>query len=345
MAESRIEEMTQQSGKLLIPFLYSTSIHLVTIIFICIFVTMPVPGKSQGGREDVQKTETVKYFKTSLGRRDLLEDEITAEEAENANHFRAVYNLQGELKTIEFIPNADNKRKRIKKRELFPKPKPPFRYYESWNPHTKNLEKEIPEHKVGDRPFHRASFLDSTHVKSVEYFRRRNRLLWTYYITWDTNKLDSKLSIVFSTRLPITTLDPHLFHPTASEMRPGWIADFRHNRLGRPLHLTVHDAVGNVYYFYQFKHRFETVGDTLNPITYRITTSEYYWSDSTLMGSHRLIFTATNNLSKKEYFDSRGQLTETIEYTYDPGLQEVSVLIRDPKGNIIHREVRSKNSN
>jgi len=307
----------------------------------------PVTLNSQGQDKDIQDPESlteekIKYFKTHLSRRDLLDQEIDPEEAKISNHFKAVYNLQGELISIEFIPNADRGKKRIKKRELFPKPQPPFQYFESWNPHTKREGKILSERKIGDRPFYRASYLDSTHLRSVEYFRRRNRLLWTYFLTWDTNKTDSKLSIVFSTRQPLTAFDAHLFHPTASEMKPGWIADFRHNRLGRPLRTTVRDAVGNTYYFYEFSHRFETVGDTLNPVTHRITTSKYFRSDSTLIGSHRLIFTETNNLSRKEFFDSRGNLTETIEYVYNPDLQEVSILIRDPKGNILHRQVMTK---
>lgn len=310
----------------------------------CFFLLIPLSVWSQMEDKQSQEPEilvrkTIKYFKTGLSRRDLLETEIDAEEASTSNHFKAVYDHQGQLIRIEFIPNADRMKKRIKKRELFPKPQPPFRYFESWNPHIKRLGKEMLEQKIGDRPFYRASYLDSTHIKSVEYFRRRNRLLWIYYITWDTKKTDSKLSIVFSTRQPLTSLDPHLFHPTASEMKPGWIADFRHNRLNRPLEVTVHDAIGNIYYFYRFIHRFETVGDSLNPVTYRISTSEYYRSDTTLIGSHRLIFSETNNLTKKEFFDSLGKLTETIEYIYNPELQEISVLIRDPKGNILHRQV------
>ena len=233
----------------------------------------------------------------------------------------------------------------MRKRDLFPRPAPPFRYFESWAPEIRRLRKEIPEGEVRGRPFYRATFLDSAHVRTVEYFPRKNRLLWTYYISWDKKNDESKLTQVFSVRQPLTALDPHLFHPTASEMKPGWIADFNHSRLGRLLDVTVRDALGNIYYFYRFERRYETVGDTLNPITYRITESEYYRSDSTFMGSHNLTFTETNRLVKKEFFDDRRRLTETIEYEYDPELGEVSVLIRDPKGNILHRQVIPQDKN
>lgn len=255
------------------------------------------------------------------------------------NHFRAVYDHSGNLLSIEFVPNGDLQKKPVRKRDLFPRPQPPFRYFRSWNPHARKLEQEIPEQKLGGRPFYRASYLDSAHVKIVEYFLRRNRQLWTYYLEWNKEKTDAKLFVVFSTRQPLTILDPHLFHPAASEMRPGWIAEFSHNRLGRPLGLSVRDGVGNTYYFYRFEHSYVTVGDTLNPVTHRITSAEYFRSDSTLIGFHRLVFSETNNLIKKEFYDAQGNLTESIQYDYDPGLQEVTVVIRDPKGNILHRQV------
>jgi hypothetical protein len=49
-----------------------------------------------------------------------------------------------------------------------------------------------------------------------------------------------------------------------------------------------------------------------------------------------------NSLLKKSFFDDRGNITETIEYDFDPELNEVTILIRDPKGKIIHRQVMAK---
>ncbi|MEE9167313.1 MAG: hypothetical protein V3U24_07635 [Candidatus Neomarinimicrobiota bacterium] len=286
-----------------------------------------------------EEKETVKYFKTKLRRQDILKNEISSEEARLVNHFKLIYDHKGELISAEFIPNGDRRKERVGKSELFPRPKPPFRYFESWNYHMRLLESEVPENEVGDTPFYRAAFQDTTHVKTVEYLVRRNRLLWTFYVTWDEQMQDSKLSLVFSTHQPLTALDPHLFHPTASEMRPGWVAEFEHNRLGRPVRVTVRDSTGNDYYAYKFKHSFETVTDTTSPVTYRRLLSEYYRPDGTLLGSHRLTFTEANSLVKKEFFDSAGNLSEWIEYIYNPKLNEVSVVIRDPKGTILHREV------
>lgn len=309
---------------------------------ILLILTFNLPAAAQ--EQVAEPEETVKYFKTRLKRTDILRDEIDADQASRVNHFRAVYDHRGELLRVEFVPSGDHQKKRVRKRDLFPRPQPPFRYFRSWNPHAKTLENEIPEQKVGGRPFYRASYLDSLHARTVDYFVRRNRRLWTYYLEWNREKTEADLSIVFATHRPLTVLDPHLFHPAASEMRPGWIAHFKHNRLGRPLNLTVRDDVGNVYYFYRFEHAYETVGDTLNPITHRITVSRYFRSDSTLIGSHRLVFSETDNLLKKEFFDARGNLTESIEYEYDPRFEEVSVVIRDPHGNILHRQVIPRQS-
>lgn len=298
--------------------------------------------ENPAGQDSKGEKTTIKFFDTDLKRRDILGDEITSKEARRTSHFKVTYDAQGNVLSIELVSPRERRGRKMQKRELFPKPRPPFRYFEKWDPHSHILEEEVPEFKLGSRPFYRATFEDEEHVRTVEYFRKRNNLLWTYYIEWDEQLRDSKLSVLFNSHLPLTALDPHLYHPSLSEMKPGWIAQFRHNRLGRPLNTTVKDDVGNVYYFYDFVYRFKTLGDTLNPINYKITTSNYYRADSTLMGKHELTFSEDNSLLKKSFFDAQGNLTETIEYDFDPELNEVTILIRDPKGNIIHRQVMEK---
>ena len=312
-----------------------TMITILTVMGALTVTAEPLP-------QDKSRKRTVKYFKTQLHRSELLKDEVDAIDSKDINHFRAIYDHKGRLIRVEFIPNGDRLARKMKKRELFPKPKPPFRFYEDWNPHTRGLKKRIPTAKVGDRPYFRVSYADTAHIRSVESFLRRNQKLWSYFLLWDEEFKQSQLSVVFSVQQPITTLDPHLFHPTASEMKPGWIADFRHNVLDRPLSVQVRDDVGNVYYFYRFKHRFEDVGDSLKAVTHRITTSEYYRADSSYIGKHELRYTAGNVLLEKKFYDAQNKLTETIEYEYYPKLSEVAVIIRDPKGNILHREVRKR---
>ncbi|MFQ6608815.1 MAG: hypothetical protein ACE5EE_09805 [Fidelibacterota bacterium] len=323
--------------------------ELTTLILWALFLT--VNPAIQDSRDEPQ---TVKYFDTDLKKQDLLDKEITLKEARQTDHFKVTYDAQGKILKMEYIPARRLRGKKMQKHELFPKPRPPFRYFEKWNPHTRTLDKEISEFKLGSRPFYRTTFEDEEHVRTVEYYRKRNNLLWTYYIEWDEQKMSSTLSVLFNSHLPLTALDPHLYHSTLSEMRPGWIAQFKHNRLGRPLNTTVKDAVGNIYYFYDFVYRFEAVGDSLlngeitneNPPgtlkNYKITTCKYYRADSTFVGKHELTFDKNNSLVKKRFFNDHGELTETIEYEFNSELNEVTVLIRDPEGNIIHRQVMGK---
>ena len=59
-----------------------------------------------------------------------------------------------------------------------------------------------------------------------------------------------RLYIVSSQNQAITKISPHLFHISASEMKDGWIARFRHNRLNLPIETIISDPEGNIYYFY-----------------------------------------------------------------------------------------------
>ena len=290
-----------------------------------------------------QEKKNVKYFKTDLHRSELLKEEVPEDEAAKINHFKATYNAQGRLVRVEFYPNGDRTLAQLRKREIFPRPRPPYKYYRRWNPHSRKLANQLPASKIGSLPFYRVSFEGESAIRTVEFFRRRNRHLWTYYFMTREGEKGPHLSIVFSTQQPLTVLDPHLFHTSASEMKEGWIAEFKHNRLDRPLETVVSDPVGNMYYFYRFQHRYETEGDSLNPVSFRYTTSEYYLADSTKMGSHQLVFNENNRLLKKAFYDARGTLLETIEYIFDSKRNELVTLIRDPKGGILHREVKKTN--
>ncbi len=293
-----------------------------------------------GSIAPAQQEGNVKYFKTDLHRSDLLKDEVSEEESKRVNHFKAFYNSRGRLVKVEFYPNGDRILAEMRKREIFPRPRAPFKYFRRWDPHARELGEELPLSKLGSLPYYRVSYDGESAIRTVEFFRKRNLRLWTYFLMKRDGEKESHLSIVFAAQQPLTLLDPHLFHTSASEMKQGWIADFRHNRLNRPLETVVSDPVGNRYYFYRFQHRYETEGDSLNPVSFRYTTSEYYLADSTKMGSHQLIYDESERLLKKEFYDNRNQLLETIEYIFDTERNELVTVIRDPKGGILHREVR-----
>ncbi|MBF88048.1 MAG: hypothetical protein CMG75_00030 [Candidatus Marinimicrobia bacterium] len=301
-------------------------------IFLCFFTL----GSSQ-------EKGNIKFFKTDLHRSDLLKDEISNEDANKTNHFKAYYNSRGRLVKVEFYPNGDRILAQLKKNEIFPRAKPPFKYFRNWNPHLRQFGKELSPSKIGKLPYYRASYEEDSSIRTIEFFQKRNRHLWTYYFMTTEGEEESRLFIVFAKQQALTLMEPHLFHPSASEMKKGWIAEFQHNRLNRPIETLISDPLGNRYYFYRFKHRYETEGDSINPITFRYTTSEYFLADSTKMGSHQLIYDENERLLKKEFFDNQNNLLESIEYIFDNARSELVTIIRDPKGGILHREVKRRN--
>lgn len=305
-----------------------------SIILFTLFLNTLISGQEQG---------SIKYFKTELHRSELLKDEVSKEESTEINHFKAYYNSRGRLIKVEFYPNGDRILALIRKQEIFPRPKAPYKYFLRWNPHTRELGEELSSSKLGNIAYYRVSYDGESAIRTVEFFNNRKRRLWTYYLMTKEGEKKPNLSIVFAMQQPLTFMDPHLFHPSASEMKKGWVAEFKHNRLNRPLETVVSDPQGNRYYFYRFQHRYETEGDSLNPITFRYTTSEYFLADSTTMGSHQLVYDESERLLKKEFFDNQNHLLESIEYIFNSERGEQVTLIRDPKGGILHREVKRIN--
>tara|TARA_B100000315_G_scaffold260919_1_gene327344 strand:- start:5579 stop:6526 length:948 start_codon:yes stop_codon:yes gene_type:complete len=284
-------------------------------------------------------TTTVKFFKTHLKREQILTHEIYSDEAEEVNHFKAEYNTDGKLIKVEYVSMEEETDRGIKFK--FSKPTEPFTYYSSWNPMIQNLEGELSENSLGDTPYYRASYIDSVHLKSVEFYNKKDNRLWTYYLKWNRDKTEATLYAVFDTHQPITSLEPHLFSTTLSEMRPGWFARFNQDTTGNPLSVSVSDIYGTLYYYYRFSYSSPIPEDTLSQEQNDITTSYYFKADSTLMGKHTLLF-LNNRLIKKEFFDSEGNLLETIEYDYDSEADEVYLVVRDSKGKLLYRQVMLK---
>tara|TARA_X000001036_G_C20667992_1_gene801428 strand:+ start:609 stop:1541 length:933 start_codon:yes stop_codon:yes gene_type:complete len=290
-----------------------------------------------------QKSESFKYFKTNLKRSEILKDEISQEESIIENHFKAFYNEQGNLIKIEYYPNKDKIIAEEKKRSVFPESKPPFKYFRKWDPHYQKLGQEISENKLGSKSFYKVSFGENEKIKVVENFRLPNKKLWSFYRLKLEKDKKERLYIISSKNQPITKISPHLFHISASEMKNGWIARFRHNRLNLPVETIISDPEGNIYYFYRFKHQYKTqsVNSSSSPVSFRYTTSNYFLADSTKMGSHTLTFTSKNRLLNKKFYDKNGNPLNSIEYLYNMEEKEMISITRDSKNGIIERTIKT----
>jgi len=290
-----------------------------------------------------QNNQSFKYFKSDLTRNEILKNEINEEESLKENYFKAFYDQQGNLIKIEFYPNKDRIIAEKKKLSVFPESIPPFKYFRKWDPHYQRLGQEVQEKKLGAKSFYRVSFDEQQNIKVVDHFRLPNKKLWSFYkLQLEIDKKE-RLYIISSQNQPITKISPHLFHSSASEMKNGWIARFRHNRLNLPVETIISDQVGNIYYFYRFKHQYETqkLENSSSPISYRNTTSTYYLADSTKMGSHTLTFTKANRLLKKKFFNPNGELITSTEYLYNLEDKEMITIIRNSKGGILERKIKN----
>lgn len=290
-----------------------------------------------------QNSQSFKYFKTNLKRIEILKDEISEEEAYVENHFKAFYDEQGNLVKIEYYPNKDRIIAEQKKESVFPESKPPFKYFRKWDPHYVKLGQEVPRNKLGSKSFYKVSYNEKEKIEVVEHFRLRNKKLWSFYRIKLEKDQKERLYIVSSQNQAITKISPHLFHISASEMKDGWIARFRHNRLNLPIETIISDPEGNIYYFYRFKHQYKTenLKNSSSPISYRYTTSTYFLADSTKMGSHTLTFTNTNRLINKKFYDKDGKELNSIEYLYNMQKKEMITITRDSKNRIIERTIKT----
>ena len=96
------------------------TIKFLNRVFIILCITALAPAQQKGN---------IKYFKTDFHRSDLLKDEVSKEDADKTNHFKAYYKSRGRLVKVEFYPNGDRILSQLRKSEVFPRPKAPFKYF------------------------------------------------------------------------------------------------------------------------------------------------------------------------------------------------------------------------
>ena len=285
-------------------------------IFISIFILGILYG---------QQDSTVKYFSTNFMRTNILKGKPEKNLDKKEAHFRAVYYPSGELKSIEFLPANWDKGKRKKSNSV----NELKLYYLKWNPKKQELLNGLTKRRASGRPHYRATMNEAGLVKNVDYINRHGKMLWTFHLRWDDYGKSNEYDIEFYSNKNLSALNQDLFAPDLSAIRPGWIARYKINDAGTPKSVTVMDQLENIYYYYKFNYGRNEL------------QSQYFRSDSILVGSHTVQFNQNKKPSKITYFNENGIMKNAIAYEY-PNDAKVIISQINNKGKIIERRIIPK---
>ena len=202
-------------------------------------------------------------------------------------------------------------------------------YYLKWNPKKQELLNGLTKRKASGRSHYRATMNEAGLVKNVDYINRYGKMLWTFHLRWDDYGKSNEYDIEFYSNKNLSVLNQELFAPDLSSIRPGWIARYKIDDSGIPKSVTVMDQLENIYYYYKFNYGRNEL------------KSQYFRSDSILVGSHTVQFNQNKKPTKITYFNENGIMKNAIGYEY-PNDAKVIISQINNKGKVIERKIIPK---
>ena len=269
-----------------------------------------------------QNDSLVKYYSTEIIRSNIIKGRPEIEVDVNEAHFKAVYYPSGRLKSIEYIPAnfAKNQKNKTTKDKLLKL------YYLKWDPKKQELSGGISKNNSKGVAHYQALLTNEGIISTVDYFDKNNIKQWSFQMNWDDYDRSNKYDIEFYSNRNLYELNKELFAPDLSTIRTGWKARYEINSDGKPERVKVMDALGNLFYFYEFAY------------TKKWLKSKYYRQDSTLVGSHITRFAKGKKIAKITYYDENDEMKKAISYEY-PNKNTMIVSSINSKGKIVEKRL------
>ena len=269
-----------------------------------------------------QNDSLVKYYSTEMIRSNIINGRPEIKVDANEAHFKVVYHPSGRLKSIEYIPAnlAKNQKNKTTKDKLLKL------YYLKWDPKKQELSEGISKNNSKGVAHYQALLTNEGIISTVDYFDKNNIKLWSFQMNWDDYDRSNKYDIEFYSNRNLYELNKELFAPDLSTIRAGWKARYEINSDGKPEKVKVMDALGNLFYFYEFTY------------TKKWLKSKYYKKDSTFVGSHTTRFAKGKKIAKITYYDENDEMKKAISYEY-PNKNTMIVSSINSKGKIIEKRL------
>ncbi len=267
----------------------------------------------------------VKYFPTDLTRGMLLDNPRDFQAVRGKSHFKAYYTLQGDLISVEYIPQREKRRGKLPAVD-----RQGLKMYRDWQPWQRRLSTPLEEHELKNGQYYGAEFDGEEHLSSVYCFDRTQQLAWIYRIRWNRTHTRSAYLVEALQNQELTDLDRFLFVPELSEMRSGWQALFELRSDGLPRRVEVSNELGQLLYYYEFGYGHD--GPT------RIIVADRFRSSGKLAGRHELYFqSGAKRPDKIVFYTPQREIIKSTHYVWTPG--EVVITERDAEGSVSSKRV------
>ena len=127
-------------------------------------------------------------------------------------------------------------------------PPPKTATYKYWNADRRILDLKGDPQTFYGQVYYDVAYNKEGRIKTVTRMGENREPQETYHLIWNRSGTQSEYKIEFLTPGNASRLDDYLYSNKLSHVRPGWIADFKSRKDGRPKEVSFSDKSGTALY-------------------------------------------------------------------------------------------------
>jgi hypothetical protein len=208
-------------------------------------------------------------------------------------------------------------------------------YYKYWNPYRRVLDLQSEPQTFYGQDYFEAKYNKDGRIKTVTRFGKDRKEQETYHFLWSKSGARSEYKVAFHTDGNAQRLDKYLYADQLSYIRPGWIADVKSRKDGRPSEVSFSDKLGFTYFYYHFNY--STHRD--KGFVTEVVESSYFDSKGDFVGRHLLFWEGGDILRMIQYFDTENKIIRTIEFINNWKEKETIRVISNRDGSELERKI------
>ena len=208
-------------------------------------------------------------------------------------------------------------------------------YYKYWNPYRRVLDLQSEPQTFYGQDYFEAKYNKDGRIKTVTRFGKDRKEQETYHFLWSKSGARSEYKVAFHTDGNAQRLDKYLYADQLSYIRPGWIADVKSRKDGRPSEVSFSDKLGFTYFYYHFNY--STHRD--KGFVTEVVESSYFDSKGDFVGRHLLFWDGGDILRMIQYFDTENKIIRTIEFINNWKEKETIRVISNRDGSELERKI------
>ena len=210
-----------------------------------------------------------------------------------------------------------------------------FDHYKYWNPYRRVLDLKGDPQTFYGQDYYQAKYNKDGWIKTVTRFGADREEQETYHFLWTKSGARSEYKVEFHTAGSAQRLDEYLYADQLSYIRPGWIADVKSRKDGRPFEVSFTDKLGFTYFYYHFNYSMHKDDSMIA----EVVESSYFDSDGEFVGRHLIFWEKGAYLRMIQYFNTKNSITQTIEFIHSIKGEETTRIITNGEGKELERKI------